>query len=143
MRNFEFGLLFNASFWNLEISDITLFMLTPKLKMDYILILKNIEIKPQIGFGYSNLRFSQPDYLIGEGNEEMTIKGVNENYSGLSMSLASKILLNRSKKLNWYFEIAYEFTRCEKLNNDIVDNSYNRNIQLFYPRIGVIWNFKN
>jgi hypothetical protein len=142
LKNMEFGILFNATFLNLEISDVNLMMLTPKLKMDYILNHNNLEIKPQISFGYSNWRFRQPDYQIGEGDEEMTIEGINKNYNGLSMKFANKISFNKNKRINWYLEISYEFTRLEKPNNDIVDNNYNRNLQLFYPSIGVIWNFK-
>ena len=141
LKNMEFGILFNATFLNLEISDVNLMMLTPKLKMDYILNHNNLEIKPQISFGYSNWRFRQPNYQIGEGDEEMTIEGIKENYNGLSMKFANKISFNKNKRINWYLEISYEFTRLEKPNNDIVDNNYNRNLQLFYPSIGVIWNF--
>lgn len=143
MKNLEFGILFNATFLNLEISDANLMMLTPKLKMDYIINHNNMEIKPQISFGYSNWRLRQSDYQIGEGDEEMTIEGIKENYNGLSMKFANKISFNKNKRINWYFEISYEFSRLEKPNNDIVDNNYNRNLQLFYPSIGVIWNFKN
>jgi hypothetical protein len=143
MKDLEFGLLFNATFLSLDISNVNLMMLTPKLKMDYNLNINKVEIKPQISFGYSNWRFTQPDYQIGEGNEEMTIKGINVNYNGLSVMFANKISLNMNKRINWYLEFAYEFTRLEKPNNNIIDNSHNRNLQLLYPGVGMIWNFRN
>lgn len=143
MKNLEFGLLFNATFLSLDISNVNLMMLTPKLKMDYNLNINKVEIKPQISFGYSNWRFTQPDYQIGEGNEEMTIKGINVNYNGLSVMFANKLSWNMNKRINCYLEFAYEFTRLEKPNNNIIDNSHNRNLQLFYPRVGIIWNFRN
>lgn len=143
MNNLEFGVLFNATFLKLNISDVKLMMVTPKLKMDYILQFNKIEIKPQLSFGYSNWQFRQPDYQIEEGNEEMTIKGVNLNYNGLSIMFANKISFSSNKRINWYLEAAYEFTRLEKPDNDIVDNSHNRNLQLIYPRIGIVWSFQN
>lgn len=141
MKNFEIGLLFNAMFLNLDISNVRLMMLSPKLKIDYILNMNIVEIKPQVSFGYSNWRIRQPDYQVGEGNEEMTIEGIKTNYDGLSVMLATKISLNTEKRINWFLEFAYELTRLEKPNENIVDNSYNRNLQLIYPRAGLIWNF--
>ena len=142
IKKMEFGLLFNATFLNLEITDVNLLMLTPKLKMDYILDLHKIDIRPQISFGYSNWRFRGSDYIIVNEYEEMTIEGISENYDGLSMKFANKISFNKSKRINCFFEFAYEFTRLEKPNTGALDIKYNRNLQLFYSNIGIIWNFR-
>lgn len=143
-NNLEVGILFNAMFLRLDMTDVNLMMLTPKLKMDYNINLKHVTIKPQLNVGYSHWQIRQDDYLIypGEGEEYMVIEGSNENYNGFSAGLASKVILNTNRRLNWYLEVGYEFSRLEKPSNDIVNNSYNRNLGMVYPRIGVIWNFR-
>ncbi len=144
INNLEVGILFNTMFLRLDMSDVNLMMLSPKLKLDYNINLKHMAIKPQLNVGYSHWQIRQDDYLIytGEDDEYMVIGGANENYNGFSVGLASKIMLNTSHRLNWYLEVTYEFSRLEKPSNNVVNNSYNRNLGMVYSRIGVVWNFK-
>ena len=63
--------------------------------------------------------------------------------NGLSFKGSIKIIIRNSNKLNWYFQLAYEFTRLEKSKYGEIDSNYNRNIQILFPGLGLLYKFKN
>ena len=139
-NKFSFGVLLNSSFLRFNELEVNLFIISPKIKAEYEISLNKLSIIPQIGIGYSNWRFQAPDITYTDEHGVHTIKS-RLNYNGLTAKGATKILINNDKNLKWYFNLAYEFTRLERPENLISNFSYNQNIQLFYPGIGLIWSF--
>lgn len=136
------GVLLNSSVLRLSETDLTLLILSPKIKVEYEINLGRISIIPQFGIGYSNWRFRAPamDYTDGSGNP---VQGeeLKQNENGLTLKGATKIVLNNYKRINWYINFAYEFTKLEKPEEPAENNKYTRNIHMLYPGIGMIWNF--
>ena len=137
------GVLLNSSILRLSENDLTLTILSPKLKVEYEISLNKISIIPQVGVGYSNWRFRAPamTYTDVYGNLFQT-KEIKINENGLTVKGASKIVINNDKRIKWYFNLSYEFTKLGKSEQGAEDNKYNRNLHLIYPGIGVIWYFK-
>lgn len=138
------GLLLNTSVLKLYKTDITLAVISPKIKVEYEIDLNNVFIIPQIGVGYSNWRFIVPiDFFIDENDISHPTYGYKHTSSenGFTLKGGTKILINNDKRVKWYINLAYEFTRLEKPTNGAENNSFNRNIQLFYPGIGLTWDF--
>ncbi len=136
------GILFNSSILRLSETEVTLFILSPKIKLDYEIKIDRISIIPQIGLGYSNWLFRAPSIKITDEFGNIVEAGkYKENQNGWTIRGGTRFVLNSSKNLNWYFQIAYEFTKLEKPDSGAGDSKYNRNMHLLYPGIGLIWNF--
>jgi hypothetical protein len=136
------GILLNSSVLRLTINDLTLLVLSPKVKVEYEIDINKLIIIPQIGIGYSNWRFRAPGitYLDEFGNQ-IQDEQYKQNLNGLTLKGATKLVINNDKNLKWHFNLSYEFTKLEKPENLTDNNNYNQNIQLIYPGIGMIWNF--
>ncbi len=140
------GILLNSSVLRLSESDLTLIILSPKLKVEYEIDLNKISIIPQIGAGYSNwiFRSPAPDLTLTDeyGNP---VQGDGEkfkkNESGLTLRGGSKLVLNTDSKVKWYINFTYEFTKLEKPDKPALDTKQNRNIHMIYPGVGLTWNF--
>lgn len=141
-NGFGVGLLLNSSMLTFSETDMTLVILSPKIKVEYEVKINKFSIIPQIGIGYSNWRFTAPAILMYDayGNPVEGEK-YKENEYGLTVRGASKFVLNSSKKINWYVQFSYEYTKMNKQDNEFYDSKYNRNVHLLYPGVGMIWNF--
>ncbi len=132
------GVLFNSSILKLSKTNVTLYILSPKFKVDYELKMNKFSIIPQIAVGYSNWRFRAPEMTVyDEFGDPLESEKYKENRNGLTIKGATKFVLNNSNRLHWYLQIAYEFTKLDDSSN----LKYNRNMSLLYPGVGVIWNF--
>jgi len=136
------GIILNTSVLRLSETDLTLMILSPKLKVEYEIDLNKISIIPQVGVGYSNWRFRAPEmtYYDEFGNPVQGEK-YKENENGLTIKGATKLVINGDKQIKWYFNLSYEFTKLEKPEQEGGDTKYNRNIHLIYPGIGMTWDF--
>jgi hypothetical protein len=142
VNNLGVGLMINSSVLKFSAFDVTLWTISPKVKIDYVINLNRIRLIPGAGFGYSNWRsYSKlPNFSVsGEPSGTSLDKTVQ---NALSFQAEAKVLFRKEKRINWYFEIAYEFTRLEKPEFPAEDSGFNRNIQLLYPGIGMIWMLK-
>ena len=138
----EIGILFNTSILELSHTDVNLLIFSPKIKADYEMYLNALSIIPQVGIGYSNWRFRSPEMTFTDGfGNPVRIEGIDRNENGLTIVGATKLVLNNDKKIKWDFNLSYEFTKLEKPDYEGGDVKYNRNIHLFYPAMGMIWNF--
>jgi hypothetical protein len=142
INNLGIGILLNSSILRLSESDLTLMILSPKIKIDYKININKISIIPNIAFGYSNWRLRAPAMTMTDeyGNPVQGEK-FKENNDGLSFKGATKVVLNSHNRLNWYIQLAYEFTKLEKPENGAKNSKYNRNMHILYPGIGLIWKF--
>jgi hypothetical protein len=140
INNITIGMLMNSSMLKFHFNDVNLIVLSPKIKIDYRIDFKKISIIPNVAIGYSNWRFSTSFTAFSETGipYEYKFKQVDD---GLTIRGATKLAINSKKRINWFIELAYEFTRLEKSDYGALDNKYNRNFHVFYPGIGVIWNF--
>lgn len=127
VQKLNVGVLLHASFFKFKPSDVNLRTIAPKLKADYEINLSKVSIVPQVAVGYSSFHFSG---------------AYKKNSGGPAVKAATKIVFNRDKQMNWYFLIAYEFTKLKKLEDFVEDTSFNKNIQTLYPGVGITWNFK-
>lgn len=75
---------------------------------------------------------------FGEITQGVTYK---KNENGLTTKTAVKLVVNNDKKIKWYFNLSYEFTKLEKSKHEEDNIKFNRNIQMIYPGVGIIWNF--
>jgi hypothetical protein len=142
-NGFGMGVILNTSLLRFSFADVNLFILSPKVKFDYEIKVKKLSIIPQIAFGYCNYRFRAPSRtLTDEYGNPLEAGKYKKNENGVVMKAGTKVVLNSDRKLNWYLQMAYEFTRLEKPDDPAIDSKYNRNTQLLYPGIGVIWRFK-
>ena len=122
------GIAYNTSLLQLSEADLTAISFIPKLVVDYNLALGNLSLVPQAGFGYSYWRY----------------KGYDDNIitdNGMTFEGSLKFVFRNEKRINWFLQFAYEFTRLEKPEN-VEDTDFNRNIQLIYPGLGVVWRLK-
>jgi len=134
------GILLNTSVLRLSETDLTLMILSPKLKIEYKIDLNKVSIIPQVGVGYSFWRFRATYY--DEFSKPLQSKKYKINTNGFTIKGATKLVINNDKRLKWYFNISYEFTKLDKPEEEGGDIKYNRNIQLIYPGIGMTWNFR-
>jgi hypothetical protein len=142
-KNFGFGIIFNTSLLRLPETDITTTVFSPKIKAEYFINKQKFSFVPQIGFGYSRWRFKGPEMdAMDEYGNPIHLNN-KLTYNGLSFKGSIKIIIRNSNKLNWYFQLAYEFTRLEKSKYGEIDSNYNRNIQIIYPGLGILYKFKN
>ena len=141
LNNFGIGFLINSTVLSFSKNDVTLIILSPKIKVDYKININKISIIPNIAIGYSNWQFrSSAKTFAVENGIPVQIDQAAEFLNGITFKGATKVLLNSNSRLNWYFQFAYEFTRLEKLDNGI-DSNYNRNMHILYPGVGVVWKF--
>jgi hypothetical protein len=142
------GLLLNSSVLRLSETDLTLMILSPKLKLEYEIDLNKVSIIPQVGVGYSNWRFRAPasemtltdefgNPVQGDGEE------FKQNVNGLTLRGGSKLIFNSDNKVNWHINFTYEFTKLEKPDEPVEDTKNNRNIHIIYPGVGLTWSFGN
>ena len=134
----SFGLLFNASHLKLSKTDMDLWIISPKIKIDYRIKINKFSLIPQFGIGYSNWRFRSPAYtLYDEYGTAYKIEGYKRNENGLSLKTATKIEMNINDRLQGFFQLAYEFTRLEKPETPAKNSNDNRNMQILYPVFGI------
>lgn len=138
------GITLNSSVLRASsVSDITLLILSPKIKFEYELNLNRVSLIPQIGFGYSNWRYYAILQYTNEIGEPAGTISDKSNSNGLTFQALTKLKINSGKSINWYFLITYEFTKLEKPEIEGADTKFNRNIHIVYPGIGLQWNFNN
>lgn len=136
------GVLLNSSVLRLSETDLTLIILSPKLKVEYEIDLNKISIIPQIGAGYSNWRFRAPAMTFtDESGNPVQGEDYKKNENGLTLRGGTKLVLNSDSKVKWYINFTYEFTKLEKPEKPVKDNKHNRNIHMIYPGVGLTWNF--
>ena len=141
LNNFGIGFLINSTVLSFSKNDVTLIILSPKIKVDYKININKISIIPNIAIGYSNWQFrSSAKTFAVENGIPVQIDQAAEFLNGITLKGGTKVVLNSTSRLNWYFQFAYEFTRLEKTDNGI-DSNYNRNMHILYPGIGVVWKF--
>jgi hypothetical protein len=141
LNNFGIGILINSTVLRFSKNDVTLIILSPKIKVDYKININKISIIPNIAIGYSNWQFrSSAKTFTVENGIPVQIDQAAEFLNGITLKGGTKVVLNSNSRLSWYFQFAYEFTRLEKLDNGI-DSNYNRNMHILYPGIGVVWKF--
>lgn len=133
------GLTFNSSFLRLPNYKVNLMILSPKIKIEYQIKLNKIAIVPNIAIGYSNWSFRQKLKTMDMIGNPTGTQLYKEIYDGLTIKGATKLVFNSENPLNWYVQMAYEFTRLEKPEYGYSD-SRSRNMKMFYPGGGVIWN---
>lgn len=126
--NWSFGILNNTSLLTLPPSEVTLLIVSPKIKIDYSISFGKVSFTPNIALGYSSWRFKSHN----------DIDSYKENQDGFTCKAGSKLVLNCNNHINLYLQIAYEYTKLELLDNS-QDYKYNRNIEVLYPGFGVIW----
>ncbi|ACT96621.1 hypothetical protein [Dyadobacter fermentans] len=132
VANWDFGLLFNAAFFQYEPLDLSLNTISPKAKIGYTINLKHIALQPQIGIGYTNLRFTGP-VIYGST--------LNERADGIAGRASAKLIFLPGKSFSPYFVAGYEMNRIGKLTPETTNTSFNRNIQLLALGAGLSWNF--
>jgi len=141
LNNFGIGFLINSTVLSFSKNDVTLIILSPKIKVDYKININKISIIPNIAIGYSNWQFrSSAKTFAVENGIPVQIDQAAEFLNGITLKGGTKVVLNSTSRLNWYFQFTYEFTRLEKPDNGI-DSNYNRNMHILYPGIGVVWRF--
>jgi len=141
LNNFGIGFLINSTVLSFSKDDVTLIILSPKIKVDYKININKISIIPNIAIGYSNWQFrSSAKTFAVENGIPVQIDQAAEFLNGITLKGGTKVVLNSTSRLNWYFQFTYEFTRLEKPDNGI-DSNYNRNMHILYPGIGVVWRF--
>jgi hypothetical protein len=126
VSGFGFGISYNTSLFSLPITDVTIWTIMPKAFIEYEFKMQKISILPGIGVGYSHWIYKIPD-------------SAGETDNGFSMKVSAKALFNNDKKVNFFILAAYEFTRFGK-SDDELDYSFNRNVHVFYPGVGITWN---
>ncbi|MBK8806723.1 MAG: hypothetical protein IPO21_08780 [Bacteroidales bacterium] len=136
------GIVFNTSYLRFSETDVNLLILSPKIKLEYEIELNKLSIIPQIGVGFSSWQYRVYDIIYTDelGNYLYT-SDFKQIENGLTLKGATKFVINTDKRVKWYFNIAYEFTRLEKSEYESANTKYNRNIQMIYPGVGMIWNF--
>jgi hypothetical protein len=143
IKNFGIGILVNTSIYKLDISNLTLMVFSPKMKFEYNINFGKFTLIPQLAVGYSNWRFRAPTSSItDESGNVFYIKKIENNENGLSFKGSSKLVFDSSRKMAFYIQVAYEFTRLEKPTMPAVDSKYNRNLKIIYPVVGMLWKFK-
>lgn len=134
------GIILNTTYLKNGPSAIDLFVVSPKLMLDYEIHFNKLKLLPQVGFGYSSWIFrSNKIHEINEyGDPTGNYTSFKENENGITFRTGVTLLKETTKRVNVYFLMAYEFTRLMKLDNG-GGSSYNRNIQIVYPGIGIVW----
>lgn len=139
-KNLNVGIQFNTSFLNLSQTDVHLNILSPKINLEHSLRFNKLKIINQVGIGYSNWSFKENDVVAIDHPSAIPYLANNkQNTHGYSIKAGSKIVVTSNKIINWYLQLSYEFTKLQK--SELINSSYNRNIQMLYPGIGVIWSF--
>ena len=133
------GLQFNSSFLKFTGNDVNLVILSPKIKVAYEITLNKITFIPMVGLGYAYWSFRIPGVtVLDEFGNPLLMPAYTQNENGLTVKGATKFLFNTDKKINWYLNLSYEFTRLGESAEMV---HLKRNQQLIYPGLGVIWNF--
>jgi hypothetical protein len=141
-KGFGMGISFNTSILRLPETDLTLVILSPKVLFDYETGLNRISIIPQIGVGYSNWIFRSPAIsFTDESGNPVHGDAVKQNENGFNLGGGLKFVLNTDNHVKWYINFTYEYTRLEIPDETAENSGHNRNIQMFYPGVGLIWIF--
>ncbi len=139
---FNVGVTVNSSWLKLSVTDLSLTILSPKIKLAYTSKFDKIWIIPTFGIGYSYLEFKTGELIVHDELGNLVNLGkFKESQNGISFMLGTKVVFNTGNKLKWYASCAYEFTRLEKPNSPTVNSSFNRNLQMLYPGVGLMWSF--
>ena len=142
-KKFTIGATFNSSFLNGEFpfADVKLLILSPKFKLQYKINLKNSAIVSNVALGYSNFKFFETYNFTDVNANPIGPSTAIKNENGISLKASSKIVFNYSKRWSWFIQLSYEFTRLAK-PMAAMDVSYNRNVHLIYPGVGITFRFK-
>lgn len=141
IKGFKVGFLYNTSILKYESSDLTLTTINPNLKIEYDMGLKKLNAIYHIALGYSNWRFRAPAQVFTFTNgDTYEMEAYKENRDGLTFKGAGMLVFNNDGKIKFQIKMCYEFTKLDKPNVG-ADVKFNRNIQMFYPGLGIIWNF--
>ena len=136
------GIVFNASVLRLPQTDVDLMILSPKIKVEYEIDLNEVSVIPLVGIGYSNWGFRSPEVtFIDDFGNTVLREERRQNENGLTIKGATKLVINDDKRIKWYFNLSYEFTKLERNELERGNIKFNRNIHLFYPGIGIAWHF--
>lgn len=139
---FNVGVTVNASWLKLRVTDLSLTILSPKIKLTYTSKLDKIWIIPTFGIGYSYLEFKTGELIVHDELGNLVNLGkFKESQNGISFTMGTKAVFNTGNRLKWYAFFAYEFTKLEKPSSPVVNSSYNRNLQMLYPGVGLMWSF--
>ena len=143
INNWGVGINLNTSFLKLSETSTHLTILSPKLTMDYALPIDNKVFITQFGIGYANWRLRDSELITGQIGNPSQNEEFKQNENGLAIKVATKLVLNNNKKINWYLQLAYELTKLK--NADDLSNGYifDGNMQVLYPGFGIVWNLKN
>ena len=77
--------------------------------------------------------------IVDNGGYDIGTENKIETQHGVSIKVATKIIFEKNKRINIFFVMGYELYRLQELADAPPSfDSYNRNIQLIYPGIGVI-----
>lgn len=125
----DVGILMNTSFLNFKPTNVSLNILSPKVKIGYTIQLKKIDIQPQLAIGYAHFSLKGSGY------------NYEENADALACKASTKVILKSERKINYYLSLAYEFNKLGELTTDAPDTNYNRHIQFITPGIGILWKF--
>jgi len=129
VNKIDVGILMNTSFLKFKPADVSLNILSPKVKVGYTIQLKKIDIQPQLAIGYAHFSFDGSEY------------NYKENSGGLAAKASTKVILKSNKKINYYLSLAYEFNKIGELTPDASGTNFNRNIQFITPGVGILWKF--
>lgn len=143
-NNLSVNFCVSSSILYLKITTVTLTILSPKVTLNYRIPTNRINFLAQGGIGYSNWFFrSSEKYIltdefgnqVGSGRFKTQDSGIN--YRG---SLGAE--LSEFERLTVCILFSYEFTRLSK--PEVAPNTkFNRNIQMLYPGIALMWKFRD
>lgn len=142
ISNIKIGILLNSSFLKPIDLDMRLMILSSKIKVDYTLSIHRLTIIPQFAIGYSNWRFRIPDIIFTDENGNVLSKqDYKQNANGLTYKCATKFSFKVSERIDLYAQVAYEYTRLEKPDNEMFYLKSDRSLQIIYPGVGVVYKF--
>lgn len=141
LNNLGMAISFNTSALSFPDNDVNLQIFSPKIGVNYELKLNYLSIIPQIQMGYSNWRFrASGGTKLDESGNTFEIPEYKKNFNGLTTRLDTRFVLSTKRTIKWFCNISYEYTIREN-SREFLNNSYNRNIHIFYPGVGVMWSF--
>jgi hypothetical protein len=128
------GINIEMDYLYLDSANLNLEILKPTLSFNYPFKIKKFEIVPQFNIGYSQWRFYS-EIILGSGTNNDSLS-YYESTNGLSMSASLYICYPVSKRVSLNVSCRYEYTHLGLPANQ-VKMSYNQNIQILYPGLGL------
>lgn len=133
-EKFSISLRYNNSWMTNRDSKIPLYIVSPKIKINYNIVVGNqVMLVPHFGVGYSFFLFRGEGMVRNELGEVVPEK-YKQNEHGFSLIAGTKLRLNNTqKRVNWYFLLCYEYTKL-KIASPYINNK--KGIQILFPGIG-------